>query len=217
MLEQAFNAAVGSDIDGTEVAAAAAQVLSRFRAGLEVQVAEAQKLLEAGGAEELQRYDALPGMIKQLCAGSRAAAGLRAKLVVLEQEEEAWLQLQAKYPDAALAAALDSKRTVADEAAAAAVPRICLDDVCAEQRRADMQLGFQVEALSTMLDKAEQLVEQAQQACSLLQAEYHRENFQAYVHVNSPQMLVKILSQAAPVASMLDFVPASQLSQQAHA
>lgn len=32
-----------------------------------------------------------------------------------------------------------------------------------------LPMSLQVEALGTMLDKAEQLVEQAQQACSLLQ------------------------------------------------
>ncbi|PNW77625.1 hypothetical protein CHLRE_10g444950v5 [Chlamydomonas reinhardtii] len=214
MLEQALNLAVNADADSVD-AAVAAQVLSRFRTGLDEQVAGAQQLLEAGSAEELQCYDALPGMVKQLCAGSRAAAGLRAKLAALEQEEAAWLQLQAKYPEAALAAALASRPAAASEAAAAAVPRVCLNDVLAAQRRADMQLGFQVEALGTMLDKAEQLVEQAQQACSLLQAEYHKENFQVYAHVNSPQVLVKILSQAVPPASALDFVPASQPSQYA--
>lgn len=50
---------------------------------------------------------------------------------------------------------------------------------------------------------------------SLPQAEYHKENFQVYAHVNSPQVLVKILSQAVPPASALDFVPASQPSQYA--
>ncbi|KAG2448928.1 hypothetical protein HYH02_006276 [Chlamydomonas schloesseri] len=215
ILEQALSRAVGAAPDSAE-ATASSQVVSSFRAGLEAQVADAQRLLAAGGAEDLQRYDALPGLVKHLCAGSRAAAGLRAKLAALEQEEEAWLQLQVKYPDAALAAALDNKLASAggegDVAAAIRILPVCLDDVCIAQRRADMQLGFQVDALGTMLDKAEQLVEQAQQACSLLQAEYHKENFQAYVHVNSPQVLVKILSQAAPPASMLDFVPASQPS-----
>ncbi|KAG2495415.1 hypothetical protein HYH03_006362 [Edaphochlamys debaryana] len=93
-----------------------------------------------------------------------------------------------------------------------ALPTVDLGPLEEAQRRADMQLSFQVEAVGCMLDKAERLVEQAQAVCALLQADYHKENFQSYAHVNSPHVLVKILSQAQP-SQHVDFVPASQPSQ----
>ncbi|KXZ47563.1 hypothetical protein GPECTOR_34g722 [Gonium pectorale] len=196
--------------------AAASDVLQNFQRGLDQHVAAARRLLQGGG-EQIQVYDKLPALVRELCAGEPLVASLRQQLAALEQEEAAWRALEEKYREGLAASEAPQSATApsADGAGALGqneVQRTDLDALASAQRRADVQLEFQVQSIDSMLDKAERLVAQAQQACSLLQADYHKENFQVYAHINSPQVLVKILSQVAPSAGV-DYVPSSQPSQ----
>ncbi|PNH05194.1 hypothetical protein TSOC_008579 [Tetrabaena socialis] len=218
LIEQALRMAVPEG--DADAAASATAVVSTFKGALAQQLSAAGALLQGGG-EQLQQYDGLAPMLREMCAGERLAASFRQRLEELEHEERAWLSVQDKYRRCGAdrqqaVSAGDGARLKSGAAAtiAAAAPHTVLaPDLGAlseAQRRADTQLGFQVDSVNTMLDKAERLVDQAQQACALMQACYHKENFQSYLHINSPQMLVKILSQAA---TNVDFVAASQPSQ----
>ncbi|GIL57894.1 hypothetical protein Vafri_13110 [Volvox africanus] len=201
-----------SDEDGL---AAAAAVLQNFQESLDHQVAAAQQLLLQGSPEDLQQFDNLPPMVRSMCAEERHMASLRQQLSELEREEAEWMALEEKYrsggsciccEDAADGAVALSSGDVGEESAEVHVDLEVLE---AAQRRAELQLSLQVDAINDMLEKAELVVVRAQQMCAGLQADYHKENFQSYAHVNSPNVLVKILSQALPTAD-LDFVPASQ-------
>ncbi|GIL78277.1 hypothetical protein Vretimale_7641 [Volvox reticuliferus] len=199
--------------DDEDGLAAAAAMLQDFQEGLDQQVAAAQQLLLKGSPADLQQFDSLPPMVRSMCAAERHMASLRQQLAALEREEAEWIALEEKYrsgggciyraEDETLALSSGDSREESTEV------HVDLEVLKAVQQRAELQLSLQVEAINDMLDKAELMVTRAQQTCASLQADYHKENFQSYAHVNSPNVLVKILSQALPTAGE-EFVPASQ-------
>ncbi|GLI63278.1 hypothetical protein VaNZ11_006183 [Volvox africanus] len=201
-----------SDEDGL---AAAAAVLQIFQESLDQQVAAAQQLLLQGSPTDLQEFDSLPPMVRSMCAAERHMANLRQQLFELEREEAEWMALEEKYCSGGgcICCKDEADETVAlssgDGGKESPEVHVDLEVLEAAQRRAELQLSLQVDAINDMLDKAELMVIRAQQMCASLQADYHRDNFQSYAHVNSPNVLVKILSQALPTSG-LDFVPASQ-------
>lgn len=179
---------------GGEASAAEAAALSAaFAQALDGEVSAARALL-LGGFEDVQRFEQLPPLVRELCAGERVAAGLRQQLRELQAEEHAWRQLEGKYASGAqqqqpAGAQPGPAPLVVD------VPAVDVQPLADAQSRANMELEMQVEAITSMVDKAEVLVARAEQACALLQADYHKEHFQAYPHINSPLVLVKLLSQ----------------------
>ncbi|GLC36707.1 hypothetical protein PLESTB_000133100 [Pleodorina starrii] len=196
-------------------AAAAATMVQAFQQALDQKVTAAQQLLLLGAPEHLRQFDALPPMVRGMCASERHMALLRQQLRALEQEEAAWLGMKAKYRPGAdcLGGAGDDNESgaaaegepPAEEQQQQHVDVAFLEDA---QRRAEHHLSLQVDAINDMLDKVELVLAKAQQQCATLQAEYHKESFKPFAHIDSPKMLVKILSQVPPSGTQ-DFVPSS--------
>eukprot|EP00798_Chlamydomonas_sp_ICE-L_P010242 gene10242-8159_t len=61
----------------------------------------------------------------------------------------------------------------------------------ATQEETHAKLTLQVESLCAVLSKVDCLVATAEQACSMLQADYHQDKFKTFPHVNSPAWLIR--------------------------
>ncbi|EFJ49259.1 hypothetical protein VOLCADRAFT_104356 [Volvox carteri f. nagariensis] len=205
-------------------AATAATVLQSFQRGFDKQVAAAQQLLLLGDPEHLEQFDKLAPIVRNMCATERHVVSLKQQLEALRREEAEWLALEERYRSGACGICGEDATSLAVSGGDMEIEQnqehVDVAVLESAQQRAELQLslqkdaggwtvGAQVDAINDMLDKAEFMVARAQQKCASMQAEYHKENFQSYAHVNSPQVLVKMLSQALPSAAM-DFVPASQ-------
>lgn len=82
--------------NATRLAGASKHIAHKFSSLLQQEIEQGQQmLLQAEGG--LETFEMLPNMLKQMSQGSRLKASLQLQLQHLQQEEDAWLQVQHKY------------------------------------------------------------------------------------------------------------------------
>ncbi|KAK9805960.1 hypothetical protein WJX73_008818 [Symbiochloris irregularis] len=126
--------------------------------------------------------------------GHRAA--LQQQLRHLQQEEACWGKVM-EEASAMLAPAGDAELALqqGDSSEGPASPVLGPDSqqgaLARAQERAERKVCLQVKGLAALVTGVEDLVAQAEQTCSLLQAEYHRDKFRNFPHVESPARLIR--------------------------
>jgi len=116
---------------------------------------------------------------------------LRTILARMDAEERDWLALQGQLEDRqapceeALWQEMEGAFTQDEGTQWAA------ESLLAARAGAHRKLALQVEAYAGLVGGVEALLSTAEQACSAMQAEYHRDKFRAFPHVDSPATLIK--------------------------
>ncbi|GAX82604.1 hypothetical protein CEUSTIGMA_g10030.t1 [Chlamydomonas eustigma] len=175
--------------------------------------------------DAMPQYLALPPMVREQSQDSSLRSRLQQQLDVLLEEESAWISLKSKCPWSSdtmhdVAPAAENKERVEETHRIEEMQVVGTKESSAlnqvvengeesgeEQYATGLQeveesvsstLMLQVESLTSFLSKADSLVAKGEQACMLLQADYHQEKFKTFPHVNSPAWLIKHIVSEQP-------------------
>lgn len=116
---------------------------------------------------------------------------LRTILARMNSEEQHWISLQEGLEanqissDEQLWQEMEGAFTLGQET------KLAQESLVEARRTAHGKLSLQVEAYSGLVGGMESLLSTVEQACNVMQAEYHRDKFRAFVHVDSPATLIK--------------------------
>lgn len=114
------------------------------------------------------------------------------RIAKLEGEREEWKALEERYRQMMK----DCRSTASPEDHSMDTEVLDLEDICDlkdTSKEAHEVIAIKVEALCSMLSKAEQLVAVAEQTCGALQSEFHSTAFRTFAHVDSPKWLIRQL------------------------
>jgi hypothetical protein len=128
-------------------------------------------------------------------------AGLRARLANFEREEAEWQALLAKVDDLDVSDPDGDQQQREGGGAAAAEAEEPHGEVTALRKlRKDVhrRLAIQVEGVCMLVGDVAELVDRANRSAKAVHADYHKEKFKTFEHVDSPAVLIGALTRRQP-------------------